>query len=112
MIIEGPFKVGIIEDPNTINTELHLDFTDEFRALPQDQQGTVIKDYVRTLQHDILAQPEESEDRQGMLVLQQVTEQLLPHIKQGEIPLHETIVLELQQGMLLGRFIARDDSMN
>jgi hypothetical protein len=112
MLIEGPLKVSVIEDPNATNAELHLDFTEGFRALPQAQQGAMVKDYVRRLQGDIFAEPEGSDDRQGMLVLQQVAEKLLPHIVAGEVPLHETIVIELQVGTPLGRFISGNDGMN
>lgn len=43
----------------------------------------------------ILAEAEDSDDRAAMLVVQQVSEQLLPHVAAGEIPLTETIVIQM-----------------
>ena len=47
-----------------------------------------------------------------MFILQQVAEQLLPHIAAGEIPLHETIVIGLKMDMTLGCFISADEGMS
>ena len=112
MLIEGPFKIGFLDDPNTTGSELRLDFTDEFRALPLEQQATVFKDYLSQLHEKILATPENDNNKQGMLMVQQVAEKLLPHVAEGEIPLHETIVIQLQLGSALGRFIPGNDKVN
>ena len=112
MLIEGPFKIGFLDDPNTTGSELHLDFTDEFRTLPQNQQVAVIKDYIGRLHEKILATPENDNNRQGMLMVQQVAEKLLPHVAEGDIPLNETIVIQLQLGSALGRFIPGNDKVN
>ncbi|MEN8130057.1 MAG: transcriptional regulator [Pseudomonadota bacterium] len=106
MLIQAPFMIGILDDPNTSGRELHLDFTDEFRALPREQQPKVLEQYLGQLQQEILRVPEDSADRQGMLMIQQVAEQLLPHIAAGEVSMQESIVIELQQGSPLGRFFA------
>lgn len=112
MFIEGPFKIGILDDPNTTGSELHLDFTEEFRALSHEQQAATLKGYIGQLYREILTTPENSTDRQGMLMVQQVAEKLLPHIVQGEIPLNETIVVQLHIDTALGRFIPANDSVN
>jgi hypothetical protein len=85
--------------------ELHLDFTEEFRAKTQEQQASSAKAYIQHLQKETQSLPEDNSDRQGMLNLQQVSEHLLPHLTEGEIPLTEIIVIELQSDSSLGIFI-------
>ena len=112
MLIEGPFKFGIKEKENTIGRELHLEFTLEFRDLPQEAQTVSLKDYIRELQNKILGSAKDSADKQGMLIIQQVAEQLLPHITAGEFPLNETVVIEIQSESTLRRFIPVRQTIN
>ena len=112
MLIEGPFKLGVVENQNTLGHEIHLDFTPEFRELNQEQQYSLLKDYLQRLQKEILAVPENSDDQQGMLMVQQVAEQLLPLVGAGQLPFNETIIVEVQRGSPLGRFIPGRDSVN
>ncbi len=96
MEISGPFKIGTMQNDMGGN-ELHLDFTQEFRAMNLAQQIDTFKNYIAELINDI-AQLEESEpDRRGMIMILQIAEQMLPHIEANEIPLEETIVVGLQQ---------------
>ena len=44
-----------------------------------------------------------------MLVVLQIAEQLASHIRAGEIPLNETIVVEVQSGSMLGNLISGRD---
>jgi hypothetical protein len=112
MLIEGPFKFGVIENPNSPGYEIHLEFTPAFRELNQEQQYSSLKEYLQRLQKEILAAPEHSDDRQGMLMVQQVAEQLLPMVGAGQLPLNETIIVEVQRGSSLSRFIPDQDSIN
>ncbi len=105
MLIEGPFKFGVVEKEDFSGSELHLDFTDAYKALSVDEQAETLHNYIMQLRKDTAGLDEKDKDRQGMLIITQVSEQLLPHIKAGEIPLHETIVIELQTSSVFGKIM-------
>jgi hypothetical protein len=112
MHINGPFKLAVVESQDALGHELHLDFTQGFCALGVADQASAMRRYRAELQRMILDQPEDSADRQGMLAIQQVVEQLLPHIAAGEIPLGEAIVIQIGPESPLGRFIPGDGTIN
>ena len=95
MIIDAPFKIGIL-DTATGGRELQLEFTEEFRHLNLAQQADEFSDYISRLINEISRLDESDADRQGMITIRQIAEQLQPHIEANEIPLEETIVIELQ----------------
>ncbi len=96
MEITGPFKLGTLQNDSG-GQELHLDFTAEFRAMNLAQQVDSMQNYINSLINEISRLDEKDANRQGMLTIVQVAEQLLPHIQANEIPLEETIVISLQQ---------------
>ena len=101
MEINGPFNIGTLQN-DMGGHELHLDFTAEFRALNSAQQADAFQNYINSLINEISRLDEKETNRQGMLTIQQVAEQLMPHIQANEIPLEETIVISLQQGNPFG----------
>lgn len=102
MEIEGPIRISVVENPNSVNRELHLDFTRQFKAIPLAEQTTRFRLYLDELQRAIASLPEGSADRQGMLTVFQIAEQLLPHITTGQLALEETIVVEIQPALSFG----------
>ena len=96
MEINGPFNIGTLQN-DMGGHELHLDFTAEFRALNSAQQADAFQNYINSLINEISRLDEKETNRQGMLTILQVAEQLMPHIQANEIPLEETIVISLQQ---------------
>jgi len=96
MEINGPFKIGVMQNDMGGN-ELHLNFTAEFRAMNSAQQADSFQNYINSLINEISRLDEKDTNRQGMLTILQVAEQLMPHIQANEIPLEETIVISLQQ---------------
>lgn len=101
MDIEGPLKIGVLDNPETTGWELHLDFTDDFKALDLAAQGPVFQEYIFVLTREVAMREEGDRDRAGMLIVQQIGEQLLPHIHAGEIALQETIVVEIGQSQAI-----------
>jgi hypothetical protein len=95
MLIEGPLRIGVLDDPAQPGRELHLDFSTEFQALNEQDQVTVFARYLEELQRDIGVLPEADPNRAGMLIVQQIAEQLLPHLAQGELELSDTIIVEM-----------------
>lgn len=96
MEIKGPFRIGIMQN-DMGGQELHLDFTTEFRALNIAQQADALQNHINSLINQINQLDEKDDNRQGMLTILQIAEQLMPHIEANEIPLEETIVINLQQ---------------
>ena len=96
MEINGPFRIGTLQN-DMGGHELHLDFTPEFRSMNLAQQVDAMQSYINNLINDVAHLDEKDANRQGMLTILQVAQQLMPHIQANEIPLEETIVISLQQ---------------
>ena len=96
MEISGPFKIGTLQN-DIGGHELHLDFTNELRTLNLAQQVDSMQNYINGLINEASRLDEKNTNRQGILTILQVAEQLMPHIQANEIPLEETIVISLQQ---------------
>lgn len=101
MLIEGPVKISVVDKDYSTDRELNLEFTDEFRALTILEQQVAFGEYLDQLRGDATRLGADSADRQGMLTVLQIAEQLSPHIALGEIDLDETIVVELKAGVAL-----------
>ncbi|MEJ2403877.1 MAG: transcriptional regulator [Candidatus Thiodiazotropha sp.] len=95
MLIEGPLKIGVLDDPQQPGRELHLDFTSEFQALGSENQTETFSRYLQTLEQNIETLSEDDPNRAGMLIVQQIAEQLMPHLVDGELELSETIIVEM-----------------
>jgi len=96
MEINGPIKVGVVEPSPQGNYELHIDFVDEFKAADLSVQGEQFRAYLAEL-GAALKGDLDGRDAQGVMLIQQICEQLKPHVEAGEIPLTETLVIEVQR---------------
>ena len=95
MLIKGPVNISII-DTDTGERELHLKFSPEFKALKLNQQCDSFHEFIHYLKTEIDVLEESDPNRHGMLTIQQISEQLLPHIEANEIPLEDAIVVNIQ----------------
>jgi len=89
-----PFTIGFNENPQNQAREIHLSFTPEFRAMDLQQRITVYKSYVEYL----IAQAQRAQDesvQKGIITVLQIAEQLFPHLQAEQVPLHETIIVEM-----------------
>jgi hypothetical protein len=93
--IQGPIKIGVLNDPETTGWELQMNFSDDFKSADLERQGQIFAAYLADLVQEINARGEEDGDRAGMLIVQQIGEQLLPHIQAGEMALEETMMVEI-----------------
>lgn len=98
MVIEGPFIIHIVENPETLARELHLSFTPTFQALDAAARSETLASYAEELRTQIAAPDEDDRNRSGVITILQVAEQLLPYLQADEISLEETIVLEVHPG--------------
>jgi hypothetical protein len=97
MEINGPLKVGVVEPSPQGNYELHINFTDAFRHADLEAQGEQFRSYLADLGTSLAQGDIDARTAQGMLLIQQICEQLRPHIEAGEIALGETLVIEVQR---------------
>ncbi|HEB81882.1 MAG TPA: transcriptional regulator [Gammaproteobacteria bacterium] len=95
MEISGPLSIGVLDNDNG-SRELHLKFRPEFRVLNLPQQTEAFQSFIQTLTAEINKLDENDANRQGMLTILQICEQLKPHIDANELPLEETIVVNIQ----------------
>ncbi len=95
MDITGPLKISVLDDENRGVRQLHVEFVESFRTLPLSQQSEQFGAHIRHLGDSAGSLPEDDRNRQGILLIQQFCEQIQPHIDAGEVPLSETIVIDL-----------------
>ena len=97
MQIDGPLKIGVVEPSPSGNYELHITFTDTFKAADLATQAVQFDAYLQALQRALQNGEADGRDAQGVMMVQQICEQLRPHIEAGEIALGETLVIEVQR---------------
>lgn len=95
MLIQGPLKIGITDTDNN-ERELRLEFTQEFKSLKLDKRCDSFHEFIHYLKTEIDVLEENDPNRQGMLTIQQIVEQLLPHIESDEIPLEDAVIVNIK----------------
>ena len=94
MEIQGPFTIAVNDNNETGLRELHLGFKPAFQQQNLQNRLNAVKDYLSDLQKNIEAESD-ANNQQGMITIMQISQELLPHLKSDEIPLDETIVIEI-----------------
>jgi len=94
MEIQGPFTIAINDNGETGLRELHLGFKPGFQQLELAERLTTLNDYLTSLNDDISTESDPN-NQQGMILIAQVAQELYPHLQSNEIPLDETIVIEI-----------------
>jgi len=92
--IQGPFTIAINDNSETGLRELNLGFKPVIQQLDLDGRLSSIKDYLAELHKSIDAESDTT-SQQGMITIAQIVQELLPHLEADEIPLDETIVIEI-----------------
>ncbi len=94
MQIQGPFTIAINDSSETGLRELHLGFKPATQQLDLHSRLSSIKDYLVEL-HKNIDSESDATNQQGMITIAQIVQELLPHLAADEIPLNETIVIEI-----------------
>ncbi|WP_293650511.1 transcriptional regulator [Thiolapillus sp.] len=97
MEINGPLKIGVIDAPESPGWELQVTFTDDFKSAGLEDQGRIFQDYVQELVTNINALPEGDRNRDGMAIVYQLCSEMLPYIREGQVALEETMIVEIGQ---------------
>ena len=90
----SPFRIETREDSSRGIRELHFTFTPAFQSLSHENQIDLFETYINYLKTD-MDKTNDLASRQGMLTVLQISAQLLPHLKDNELPLDETIIVEM-----------------
>jgi len=106
MEIAGPLTIGLVEKLDGPGRELHIGFREDFRRLPLAEQGAQFRAYLADLTAAVFELDEADPNRPGLLLIQQIAEQLLPHVEAGELSLGDTIVVEIGGGFAVGGSLA------
>jgi hypothetical protein len=97
MLIEGPIKFTVNQGDSNQGYELYLSFELSFQQQPLGQQADSFRHYLMTLNEALSGDVTLDErNRQGILMVQQIVEQLLPHVEVGELDLAETINIHIR----------------
>ena len=94
MEIQGPFTIAVNDNSETGLRELHVGFKPAFQQLDLQSRLSNLKDYLSDLQNSIEVETD-ANNQQGMITIMQISQELLPHLESDEIPLEETIVIEI-----------------
>lgn len=95
MKIEGPLIVSVLDDEIQNKRTLEINFTEQFQQLSAQQQAADMQKYIQQLFQNGEALEPGSSNREGLLLIMQICEELLPYIQQQELDLTETITMEL-----------------
>jgi hypothetical protein len=95
MKIEGPLIVRVLDDDIQNKRTLEIDFTEQYQELTTEQQTADMKKYIQQLFRNAETLPDKDSNRQGLLRIMQICEELLPLIQQQELDINETITMEL-----------------
>lgn len=90
--------MNIVDDEALDKRTLEISFIEDFQQLQHDQQLSELKSYIQRLYQNAQTLNKGQADRQGVLMIMQICEELLPHIQQQDIDLNETIELEMSPG--------------
>ena len=94
MAIKVPFNIGFNDQVAGQARQLHLSFTAEFQRMDQQQREKVYQEYIEHLIAQAqLAKDEESQ--KGIITVLQIAEQLFPHLQSQQIPMQQTIIVEI-----------------
>lgn len=88
-----PFNISV-HDPSPQLRELHLSFTPEFQQLNVEQRLEAIRAYIESMLLQAKATNDAAAQR-GLMMVIELTEQLLPHIQSDSLPLQETLIVEM-----------------
>ncbi|NOZ11650.1 MAG: hypothetical protein GXP09_11490 [Gammaproteobacteria bacterium] len=110
MDTKTPLTFKVIDNPGTPNRELHIDFTQAFRSLSSEARVVQFRDHINNLQKNIAHHSQDDAARQGMVVILQVSKEILPFIEGDEIPLDETVVIIITSEFQLGNLANRGNT--
>ncbi|MDH5648992.1 MAG: hypothetical protein OEY67_04985 [Gammaproteobacteria bacterium] len=108
MKIEGPLKIGVIDNGNGAGHQLEIKFTEAFQGLPVAQRVLEFRNYVSGLRMQLSGKGLDDDNRQGVSMVLQISEQLLNYIESDEIPLNEIIMIDIEAELALSGLLKEE----
>jgi hypothetical protein len=106
MLIEGPFTISIVDNGDSTNSkELHLKFTNDFKDSNVSVRADKLQAFISDLDNSSQGLTADDPDRNGMMIVKQIAEQLVGHILNDEMELDETIVVEINKEISINHLI-------
>ena len=106
MLIEGPMKIEIAEPADGQGKLLMVSFEPEFQTADISEQVSRFRTYLAGLVTNMTDTATVDErTRQGMMIVHQFSEQLLPHIESGDLALDETTIIQIRQEQQAGALV-------
>ena len=88
-----PFSISV-QDPTPQLREMHLTFSTDFQSMTIDQRLESMRSYIESMLVQAKATSNVNSQR-GLMMVIELTEQLLPHIQSDSMPLQETLIVEI-----------------
>ena len=88
-----PFNISV-HDPKPQLRELHLSFTTDFQSMTVDQRLETLRAYIESMVEQAKSTTDTGGQR-GLMMVIELTEQLLPHIQSNSLPLEQTLIVEM-----------------
>ena len=95
MKIDGPLLIKVVDDDVQNKRTLEINFADDFQQLQASSQIADMKKYIQSLFQSAQSLQDGQADKEGILLIMQICEQLLPLLQQDELDLAETISFEM-----------------
>lgn len=92
----APFDISVY-DPSPELREMHLSFTKAFQQMDVEQRLESMRGYIEFMVIQSKSASDEGAQR-GLMMVIELTEQLLPHIQSDSMPLQETLIVEMGEG--------------
>jgi len=92
----GPLNIEFFVTHDGVH-ELHIGFKIGFKVLDHPQQLETFQKFIESLHTQAHHIHEDNDERQGLLMIMQVSEELIKLIAEDQIPLEETIVVTLEK---------------
>jgi len=88
-----PFSISV-KDPTAQLRELHLSFTPDFQRMNVELRLEVMRAYIASMLVQAKSTNDEAAQR-GLMMVIELSEQLLPYIQSDSMPLQDTLVVEM-----------------
>lgn len=95
MLIQGPLRFSVVQEELASGYELFVDFQSDFCTLALDEQAQAFRTYLAEVA-GLIAKAQDDRTLQGLFIVQQLAEQLLPYVESGDLDLEETINIHVR----------------
>jgi len=89
----SPFNISV-HDPKPQLREMHLTFTPAFKKMSVNQRSESLHAHIASMIDQVKLTTDTS-IQQGLMIVIDLTEQILPHIESDSLPLNETLIVEM-----------------